>query len=277
MYESHWSLNARPFENFYQREFYYPSESHQAALLKLRYCIENRRSAAVLCGASGMGKSLLTSCLLEQMPESVAKVIVVKYPMLDAAGMMRYIARKLTGPDRIDSQLPLESTIQAIEDCIAETTESNQHTVIIFDEAHLLEQNHLLEPLRLLMNLGNQDHCESALHLVFCGQPVFLSQIDRHVAFDERIGTRCLLERFNADETAAYIGHRLRAAGGRLDSVFTPESLEQIYHCSEGIPRRINRLCDLALTIGYAQEIQTVTPDIIGDVHRELTAPSNVE
>ena len=59
MYESHWNLNASPFDNRFDSEFYYPSESHQAALLKLMYSIETRRSAALLCGDSGMGKSML--------------------------------------------------------------------------------------------------------------------------------------------------------------------------------------------------------------------------
>ena len=63
MYESYWRLTRKPFENAADPRFYYPAESHQAALLKLRYAIENRRGAALLAGPSGSGKTLLTTML----------------------------------------------------------------------------------------------------------------------------------------------------------------------------------------------------------------------
>ena len=56
MYETYWRLTQKPFENAADPRFYYPAESHQAALLKLRYTIENRRGAALLAGPSGMGQ-----------------------------------------------------------------------------------------------------------------------------------------------------------------------------------------------------------------------------
>ena len=59
MYETYWRLKQKPFENAADPRFYYPGQSHQAALLKLRYAVENRRGAALLAGPSGAGKTLL--------------------------------------------------------------------------------------------------------------------------------------------------------------------------------------------------------------------------
>jgi type II secretory pathway predicted ATPase ExeA len=59
MYEAFWQLQKKPFENTSDAGFYYPSEAHQGAQLKLRYAIENRRGSGLLSGASGMGKTLL--------------------------------------------------------------------------------------------------------------------------------------------------------------------------------------------------------------------------
>ena len=39
MYESHWQLAARPFDHSADARFYYPGESQQGALLKLRYAL----------------------------------------------------------------------------------------------------------------------------------------------------------------------------------------------------------------------------------------------
>ena len=48
MYESYWQLESKPFENTADTRYYYPAETHQGALLKLRYAVENRRAAALL-------------------------------------------------------------------------------------------------------------------------------------------------------------------------------------------------------------------------------------
>ena len=69
MYETYWRLTQKPFENAADPRFYYPAESHQAALLKLRYAIENRRGAALLAGPSGSGKTLLTTMLRGMLTE----------------------------------------------------------------------------------------------------------------------------------------------------------------------------------------------------------------
>ena len=69
MYESYWQLKQKPFESSADPRFYYPGESHQAALLKLRYAIENRRGAALLCGPSGSGKTLVANMLRGALSE----------------------------------------------------------------------------------------------------------------------------------------------------------------------------------------------------------------
>ena len=52
MYESYWHLKLKPFDSCCDPRFYFPGESHQAALLKLRYAVENQRGAAVLAAAA---------------------------------------------------------------------------------------------------------------------------------------------------------------------------------------------------------------------------------
>ena len=103
MYEEHWKLSARPFENRFSSDYYYPSEAHQAALLKLRYAIENRRSVALVCGSSGMGKSMLLHHLRSQMPEIVGPIIHVAYPALASDQLIQYIAGQLSSDYAADN------------------------------------------------------------------------------------------------------------------------------------------------------------------------------
>lgn len=277
MYESHWRLNSRPFENRFQASFYYPSESHQAALLKLRYAIENHRSAAALCGHSGMGKSLLISSLRQQLAEEEVVMAHLSYPILEVEPLLRTIAHRLG----CESESPITdaaATIELIEATLQKRMSANQQSVLIIDEAHLLEQHGLLEPLRLLLNVASgSGEVESSLTMIFCGQATLLPQLQRHSALEERLAVRCLLQRFSLDETMSYVGHRIRTAGGDVDQIFDPSALETVYALTQGIPRRINRLCDLALMIGYAQEAKRLDHDLLENVHQELSVPSLVE
>ena len=86
---------------------------------------------------------------------------------------------------------------------------------------------------------------------------------------EERLGVKCLLRPFNEEETAAYVSHRLRVAGA-LQPIFDAESLTALHALTHGIARRINRLCDLALLIGYAEERRTITAEHVEAVCEEL-------
>jgi general secretion pathway protein A len=278
MYEAHWNLQTRPFENRYDQSFYYPSESHQAAALKLRYAIENRRAATLLSSVSGMGKSLLIHHLQSQMEEWATPFIEISYPVMEANQLLRYIARQLTGDG--DNNLAADSgvAIQAISTKLRSNAETGRQTVLIVDEAHVLEQLGLLEPLRMLLNLAvNIGQGESALTLVLCGQPTLLAHVQRNAPLDERVAVRCVLNRFGLDETMAYIGHRIRTAGGVVETIFESSALEHVFHLTQGVPRRINRLCDLALMVGFAEEAHIIGYELIDNVQNELATPTLVD
>jgi general secretion pathway protein A len=85
MYEAYWRLEHRPFENTNDPRFYYPGESHQGTLLKLRYAVENRRGGAVLAGGSGTGKTLLVQALARQLNDSCQPFVQLVFPQMSAA------------------------------------------------------------------------------------------------------------------------------------------------------------------------------------------------
>ncbi len=271
MYESHWSLTSRPFDNRFDPRFYYPSESHQAALLKLHYAIEMKRSVAVLCGESGIGKTMLLEACLAQLPEAFTPVVRVTFPAMPAEQLIRYIARQLAPIDEADAMNCTSACIEAIERFLMHNLSDNRHTVILIDEAHLLDQHDALEPLRLLLNLVSEhSESESAMTICLAGNIPLIGQLARHSAFEDRVAVRCVLDRFSLDSTAAYINHRLRIAGGDAQAIYSNRAIEMIHRCTNGVPRRINRVCDLSLMIGYAQDQKQIDVGIIELAHSEL-------
>lgn len=273
MYEEYWRFSSRPFENRSSSDFYYPSETHQAAMLKLRYAIENRRAAGLMCGPTGIGKSLVADLLSQQLNENFRPVCNVVFPILSSEQLLRYLVDQI---DTNSGDWPREPSADLLrfERLLHRNLQQNKHTVIVLDEAHLLEQYGLLEPLRLLLNIANtHSPGESAWTLILVGQPTLLSHVERYHPLDERLAVKCMLNRLLPDETVAYIQHRIRMVGGKSETIFEEAALERIHQLSQGIPRKINRLCDLALMVGFAEERKMIEAPIIDSVHSDLAAP----
>jgi general secretion pathway protein A len=267
MYESYWHLDRRPFENTDDPRFYYPGESHQGTLLKLRYVVENQRGGAVLAGAAGTGKTLLARVLARQLADVCRPVAHIVFPQMPAAELLKYLADELPAPD--SGARGVDQTVRRIQAFLAENSSRGKHAVVIIDEAHLLEDTETLEALRLLFNFESDS--QPGLTMLLVGQPRLLPIIDRMPGFEERLALKCLLRPFTLDETISYVSHRLQSAGAKRQ-LFEPAALEALYALTHGLARRINRLCDLALLIGFAEERQTISAEQLDAVAQELVA-----
>jgi general secretion pathway protein A len=266
MYESYWQLEQKPFENCCDPRFYFPDESHQAALLKLRYAIENRRGAALLAGASGSGKTLVVGMLRAMLSDSYGPFVHLVYPQMATEELLAYLAGELAGEP--EPQTPsLQQSVRRIERFLAGNAQLGRHAVVAVDEAHLLDDSHTLEAMRLLLNF--QPEGQQGLTLLLVGQPGILPMLDHLPQLEERLAVKCLLRPLNPQETAQYVAHRLQAAGATR-AIFDPSALETLHRLTHGVPRRINRLCDLALLIGYAEERFTIGGSQIEAISDEL-------
>ncbi|MCA9185470.1 MAG: AAA family ATPase [Pirellulaceae bacterium] len=267
MYEPYWRLDVKPFENFSDDSFYYPGEAHQGTLLKLRYAIENRRGIAVVSGAAGLGKSLLVRTLFRQLPDEYQPRAHLVFPQLSPTSLLAYLADELDSSSASDQSTDASCQLRRLERCLAENSQRGQHTVIAIDEAHLLHEYAGLETIRLLTNFETDGRPDWTILLV--GQPQLLTQLDRAPGLDERMGVKCLLRPLQLEETISYVSHKLTAAGAS-QMIFTGDALEAVHEHSRGVPRRINRLCDLALLIGFAEELPEIGAAQIEAVADEL-------
>jgi general secretion pathway protein A len=268
MYESYWQLDTPSFENGADPRFYYPSEGHQAALLKLRYAIETRKGAALLAGDHGTGKTMIIEMLRQQLAETCRPFLHLVFPQMSAGDLLAYIAAELAGPEH-PAPRTADHSVRLIQQTLAANTMAGRHAVVAIDEAHLIDDPACWETLRLLLNFstdGRQD-----LTLVLIGQLPLAAMFARMPAWEERLGVKCILKPLGDDETAGYVRHRLHAAGTPLE-IFSPDAAATLHRLSRGFPRRINRLADLALLVGYAEQLDVIQPDAIEAVAAELTA-----
>jgi general secretion pathway protein A len=277
MYESYWQLDARPFDHSADARFYFPGPSQQAALLKLRYVVENRRGAAILAGEAGLGKTLVAQTLVRQLADSFRPRVHLVFPQMPPEQLLAYLAEHLIGSSGLASTNlaapSLEQSLRRIERTLADHAQAGRHAVIVIDEAHLLREARSLETIRLLLNL--EHHAQPLATFLLVGQTGLALDVQRVPQLDERLAVKCLLSRLTKDETAAYIQHRLAAAGAKRP-IFDASAIEEIHLLTHGIPRRINRLCDLALLVGYGEELRTLGRSQMQAIYEELVGATPV-
>jgi MSHA biogenesis protein MshM len=268
MYEQFWGLERRPFDCATLSEFYYPSETHQAAQLKLRYAIENRLGAGLLVGGIGSGKTFLAGVLLHELLDRFRPVIQIVYPKLSPAEFLAYLAAEL-GADEASSgaEQGADRSLRQIEQRLRHHTEQGRRPTIVIDDAHLIDDVRVFHMLQLLLNFQQQSRYDFSLILI--GERSLAGRLTRMAQLDERIGVRAVLDSLLHGETAAYVRHRLEHAGASK-RIFDDGALRAIAEFSSGRPRRINRLCDLALVVGYAEGLQKISATEIAAVAEEL-------
>ena len=59
-------------------------------------------------------------------------------------------------------------------------------------------------------------------------------------------------------------------AGYTGKGLFDKKALSELHEISGGIPRLVNAICDGALLLGYARELDTLSRDVIREVARDL-------
>ncbi len=274
MYEAHWGLKQRPFENDTAGDFYFRSETHRAAALKVRYAVDGRLGAALLCGEVGVGKTFLSHMVATKAADDGILSLHLTYPRLTPNELIGWVYAELRGQGPIDT-IPgtFDGTLRALEARLKQLTEEGRRPVLFVDDAHLVTDPELLQAWHLLLNF--QQRADIDFTLVLVGEPSLLPQIRRCRPLAERIGVTALLRPLDQSETADYVQHRLETAGRTDDdessALFTDDAITAIFERSGGIPRRINRLCDLALLVGYAEHLSTITATEIEGVAQELT------
>src|SRR5262249_26023083 len=71
-------------------------------------------------------------------------------------------------------------------------------------------------------------------------------------------------------EMRSYIEHRLKLVGWRGDPEFTDDAFEQIFDFTQGVPRRINNLCDRTLLYAFLEELHRIDGDVVQRVGDEI-------
>jgi general secretion pathway protein A len=261
MYTEFYGLRELPFSLTPDPRFLYFTPSHKEVLANLRYGITNGKGLIVVTGEVGTGKTTIVRWMLEHFDRTVL-VAYIFNPRLTVNEFYQHMAQLLdiqNWSSKSDLMLELGRTLEARQ-------ARGLRTVLIIDEAQGLPP-FVLEEIRLLMNF--ESNTAKHLQIILTGQPelrdVLNSQELRQLK--QRIALRSEIQPLpNVTETENYILERLRVAGATEPNIFSPEAIDFIFRCSEGIPRLVNNLCDNAMLLGYGAELPIIGRKVIEEV-----------
>jgi len=266
MYLEHFGLLASPFSIAPDPRYLYMSERHREALAHLLYGMESDGAFILLTGDVGTGKTTVSRCLLEQVPENI-NIALVLNPKLTAVELLQVICDELH-IEHTTKDISVKSLVDDINHFLLAAYANGKKTVVLIEEAQNLDLD-VLEQLRLLTNLETNER--KLLQVILLGQPEFLDVLDRPELSQlaQRITARFHLTPLGFHELEEYIAHRLAVAGCRRQ-LFAPGVLKQLYNYSGGVPRLINVICDRALLGIYVQGKQQIDKKTLAQSAREV-------
>ncbi|MCX5716214.1 MAG: AAA family ATPase, partial [Candidatus Omnitrophica bacterium] len=175
MYLKHWGFKEKPFENTPDPRFLYMTANHEEAFMRMYYCIEESKGAALLTGEYGSGKTVLTRALLKELlkNEEKYKVALIVNPSFSSHDLFREIIYQLENVFTKGSKLEL---IHHLNEILYKSMNENKKIVVIIDEAQAMENENMFEEVRLLLNFQMND--KFLLTLILVGQPDLRKKID---------------------------------------------------------------------------------------------------
>lgn len=261
MYESFYGFKEKPFNLTPDPDYLFMSRGHEETYTHLEYAISENKGFVVITGEIGSGKTTLINYMLRKLTPNI-DVAVISHTLIHPKQFIKLICQEfelpVMGMDKAEM-------IDLFYDYLLKQFAKKRRVALIIDESQNLPDK-TLEEIRMLSNLESEKN--HLLQILLVGQPELKNKLQEKnlEQFIQRVTVYWHLKALDEGEVYQYIRHRLWVAGSDNLELFTQKAIEAVHHHSKGIPRMINIICDAALVHGFADELTTITEDVITDI-----------
>jgi type II secretory pathway predicted ATPase ExeA len=230
----------------------------------------------VVTGESGVGKTTLVRAALAQaggqsavalVPiasdttrEDLLTMLLVEFGVVAPADVVR---RRNAAASRAELSCLLTEWLRGRARVAAPA-------VAVLDDAGQLAPG-VVDEIRILTELDGA--AARLLRVVLVGGPGLSAALQRPGMrpLRERVTVVHALHALRRDDVHGYVPHRLRLAGTAGAGIhLTDAALDLVYEATGGMPRSVNRVCDVVLRMGNGIGSQVFGPDRIGVALAEL-------
>lgn len=257
-----YGLRDNPFQMTPDARLFYASSVHARAYAHLTYGLAQREGFVIITGEVGAGKTTLVERLCAELDPAGFAIARIMTTQVSGDDLLRLVADAFGAPSEGDKAGVLRGII-------ARLRQAERRYLLIVDEAQALPHA-ALEELRMLSNVT--DGSRAVLQTILLGQPE-LRRIIAGPGLDQlrqRVLASFHLSGLSAEETRAYVEHRMRAVGWEGIPAWEEGALDVVHRFTGGIPRRINRLCARVLLAGTLEQAEVLTAGLVEATALEL-------
>ncbi|WP_412852255.1 AAA family ATPase [Ectothiorhodospira shaposhnikovii] len=250
-------LRQQPFGPVANEEFLYTDPATDMPVNVVLEHLRNDQNIVILKGELGVGKSTQLLRILGQGRESM------DFCAFKARANISLAAIDYTVRQYWKDAAPPQGG-EHLDSFMAAMVQQGMRPVLAIDDAHLLDSAVLAELVQARRRVHDQTN--QCFSLLLVGEP----EIEEHLsALDESLDSpetqmTVQMRPFTREQTAAYLRHRLQAAGLENPRLLDDDAIQAIHRDSNGLPGRINTLANKRLAALFGG-----TTDTAGDSEDE--------
>lgn len=253
---THWGLREAPFtKEIGDADLWVPSSRKATVERLVETCRE--RGHAVLVGEPGVGKTCVLRAVRHHLGQDGFRLTYCHNATLGRRDFYRHVCLALG----LSPKATAAAVFYAIATHVEGLGNEKVHPVLLIDEAHLLHQD-VLDHLHILANY--EWDSKALLSLVLVGLPESRQRLAlaKNRSLWSRIHARLSLGEATPGDTAEYLAHRLRHAGGERE-VFTSDAIALLHEESRGRLRDIDRVATESLKLGARRKLRTIDRELM--------------
>jgi general secretion pathway protein A len=261
-YLEKFGLKEPPYTTNPDERYLYLTETHEEAIHMCGRLISNREGAGLIVGEQGTGKTTIMRRLHSLMQSHGQFQVSIIETAEHCPSLFQLSKEILESFGQPCVSRDTKSRLDQLKAFLLRSFAEQQTCVLMIDEAQQMK-GPVLESLRGLLNFEDPTAGGKLMQIILFAMPGINKRLRYAPSFSNRL-VRTELQRMKHSEMEDMLKWRFTQAGGRFFP-FSPETLHTLFEITQGNPRTICGIAQVALEYAGATH-EALTPAIMAEV-----------